>query len=65
MAERLTLRDQTTARLRTLLRSVSRIGWPRTDKDRAAVMISSLFLHIHPARVSSTVSVRRIRSASV
>jgi quinol-cytochrome oxidoreductase complex cytochrome b subunit len=31
---------------------VARIGWPRTDKDRAAVMISSLFLHIHPARVS-------------
>ena len=23
-----------------------------TDKDRAAAMISSLFLHIHPARVS-------------
>jgi quinol-cytochrome oxidoreductase complex cytochrome b subunit len=33
-------------------RSVFRIGWPRTDKDRAAVMISSFFLHIHPARVS-------------
>jgi quinol-cytochrome oxidoreductase complex cytochrome b subunit len=33
-------------------RSVFRIGWPRTDKDRAAVMISSLFLHVHPARVS-------------
>jgi quinol-cytochrome oxidoreductase complex cytochrome b subunit len=33
-------------------RSVWRIGWPRTDKDRAASMISSLFLHIHPARVS-------------
>jgi quinol-cytochrome oxidoreductase complex cytochrome b subunit len=33
-------------------RSISRIGWPRTDKDRAAAMISSLFLHIHPARVS-------------
>jgi quinol-cytochrome oxidoreductase complex cytochrome b subunit len=32
--------------------SVWRIGWPRTDKDRAAAMISSLFLHIHPARVS-------------
>jgi len=31
---------------------VWRIGWPRTDKDRAAVMISSFFLHIHPARVS-------------
>jgi quinol-cytochrome oxidoreductase complex cytochrome b subunit len=33
-------------------RSLWRIGWPATDKDRAAVMISSLFLHIHPARVS-------------
>jgi len=31
--------------------SVWRIGWPVTDKDRAAAMISSLFLHIHPARV--------------
>jgi quinol-cytochrome oxidoreductase complex cytochrome b subunit len=33
-------------------RSVYRVGWPATDKDRAAAMISSLFLHIHPARVS-------------
>jgi quinol-cytochrome oxidoreductase complex cytochrome b subunit len=33
-------------------RSVCRVGWPATDKDRAAAMISSLFLHIHPARVS-------------
>jgi quinol-cytochrome oxidoreductase complex cytochrome b subunit len=33
-------------------RSVCRVGWPMTDKDRAAAMISSLFLHIHPARVS-------------
>ncbi len=33
-------------------RSVSRIGWPRTDKDRAAAMISSFFLHIHSAKVS-------------
>ena len=33
-------------------RSVWRVGWPRTDKDRAAVMISSFFLHVHPARVS-------------
>jgi len=33
-------------------RSVSRVGWPVTDKDRAAAMISSLFLHIHAARVS-------------
>ncbi len=35
--------------------SIWRIGWPRTDKDRAAAMISSLFLHIHPARVSAHV----------
>jgi quinol-cytochrome oxidoreductase complex cytochrome b subunit len=33
-------------------RSLFRIGWPQTDKDRAAAMISSFFLHIHPARVS-------------
>jgi quinol-cytochrome oxidoreductase complex cytochrome b subunit len=33
-------------------RSVCRVGWPITDKDRAAAMISSLFLHIHAARVS-------------
>ena len=33
-------------------RSVWRVGWPATDKDRAAAMISSLFLHIHSARVS-------------
>jgi quinol-cytochrome oxidoreductase complex cytochrome b subunit len=32
-------------------RSVFRIGWPVTDKDRAAAMISSLFLHVHAARV--------------
>jgi quinol-cytochrome oxidoreductase complex cytochrome b subunit len=33
-------------------RSVWRIGWPVTDKDRAAAMISSVFLHVHAARVS-------------
>ena len=38
--------------LDSVRRSVWRIGWPSTDKDRAAAMISSLFLHIHPARVS-------------
>jgi quinol-cytochrome oxidoreductase complex cytochrome b subunit len=32
--------------------SIWRIGWPVTDKDRAAAMISSIFLHVHPARVS-------------
>ncbi len=39
-------------RFDAILRSVFRIGWPLTDKDRAAAMISSLFLHIHAARVS-------------
>ena len=34
-----------------LRRSAFRVGWPRTDKDRAAAMISSLFLHVHPAKV--------------
>jgi quinol-cytochrome oxidoreductase complex cytochrome b subunit len=38
--------------LDSVRRSIWRIGWPSTDKDRAAAMISSLFLHIHPARVS-------------
>jgi quinol-cytochrome oxidoreductase complex cytochrome b subunit len=36
----------------SIRRSVARVGWPVTDKDRAAAMISSLFLHIHAARVS-------------
>ncbi len=35
-----------------VVRSLFRIGWPATDKDRAAAMISSFFLHIHPARVA-------------
>jgi quinol-cytochrome oxidoreductase complex cytochrome b subunit len=39
----------------SIRRSVWRVGWPVTDKDRAAAMISSLFLHIHPARVSQHV----------
>jgi quinol-cytochrome oxidoreductase complex cytochrome b subunit len=46
------MRAWLTRRLGELRRSLFRIGWPRTDKDRAAVMISSLFLHVHPARVS-------------
>ena len=37
--------------LETARRSLFRIGWPRTDKDRAAVMISSLFLHVHLAQI--------------
>lgn len=36
---------------RTMRRSIFRVGWPRTDKDRAAAMISSFFLHVHPAKV--------------
>jgi quinol-cytochrome oxidoreductase complex cytochrome b subunit len=38
--------------LTAVRRSIWRIGWPVTDKDRAAAMISSVFLHIHAARVS-------------
>ena len=33
-------------------RSIFRVGWPRTDKDRAAAMISSFFLHVHSAKVN-------------
>lgn len=35
----------------TIGRSIFRVGWPQTDKERAATMISSLFLHVHPAKV--------------
>ncbi len=38
--------------LDAMRRSIWRVGWPVTDKDRSAVMISSFFLHLHPARVS-------------
>ena len=47
-----TLGQRTASWLNAVRRSVWRIGWPVTDKDRAAAMISSIFLHIHPARVS-------------
>jgi len=47
-----TLGQRTASWLNAVGRSVCRIGWPVTDKDRAAAMISSIFLHIHPARVS-------------
>jgi quinol-cytochrome oxidoreductase complex cytochrome b subunit len=47
-----TLTQRSRRWLEEVARSVWRIGWPRTDKDRAAAMISSFFLHIHPARVS-------------
>jgi len=33
--------------------SVFRVGWPRSERQRLAVMVSSFFLHIHPARVRS------------
>jgi len=46
------LAQRTVGWLGAIRRSVFRIGWPATDKDRAAAMISSFFLHIHPARVS-------------
>ncbi len=44
--------NRTVRWLDAVRRSAWRIGWPVTDKDRAAAMISSLFLHIHAARVS-------------
>jgi quinol-cytochrome oxidoreductase complex cytochrome b subunit len=47
-----TIGQRTASWLNAVGRSVWRIGWPVTDKDRAAAMISSVFLHIHPARVS-------------
>ncbi len=31
--------------------SVFRVGWPRSDRARSAAMVSSLLLHLHPARV--------------
>ena len=37
--------------IRTGWRTIFRVGWPRTDKDRAAAMISSFFLHVHSAKV--------------
>ena len=47
-----TLWKRTVTRSDAVRRSVMRVGWPATDKDRAAAMISSFFLHIHPARVN-------------
>ena len=52
MAQQLSMRRRLTGGLSDIGRSVWRVGWPVTDKDRAAAMISSLFLHIHPARVN-------------
>ncbi|HXY38834.1 MAG TPA: cytochrome b N-terminal domain-containing protein [Vicinamibacteria bacterium] len=37
--------------LRRLYRSVFRVGWPRTPKQRLSAMLSSLLLHLHPTRV--------------
>jgi quinol-cytochrome oxidoreductase complex cytochrome b subunit len=43
------------ARLRDsqLVRSIFRIGVPRNARDRVAVVFSSFFLHLHPAKVSA------------
>jgi len=38
-----------------LWRSVFRVGWPRTRPEREAAMLSSLVLHVHPARVREKV----------
>jgi quinol-cytochrome oxidoreductase complex cytochrome b subunit len=41
-------------------RSVFRIGIPRDARDRIAVILSSVFLHLHPARVSAaSIRIRR------
>lgn len=32
-------------------KSIFRVGWPKSDKERSAAMISSFFLHIHSATV--------------
>jgi quinol-cytochrome oxidoreductase complex cytochrome b subunit len=37
--------------LRQAWRSVFRVGWPASDRERAAAMVSSLALHLHPTRV--------------
>jgi quinol-cytochrome oxidoreductase complex cytochrome b subunit len=42
-----TLRDS------QVTRSVFRIGIPRSTRERAAVILSSFFLHLHPPRVSA------------
>jgi quinol-cytochrome oxidoreductase complex cytochrome b subunit len=41
--------------LTRLARSVFRIGWPRSRADRAAALLSSLVLHLHPSRVRARV----------
>jgi len=38
--------------LLNIYNSIFRIGWPKTDKERSAAMISSFFLHIHSATVN-------------
>jgi quinol-cytochrome oxidoreductase complex cytochrome b subunit len=39
------------ARLAHLRRSVFRVGWPRSSRQRTGAMLSSLFLHVQPPRV--------------
>jgi cytochrome b-561 len=44
-------RTDTASTVSAAWQSIFRVGWPRTDKDRAAAMISSFFLHVHSAKV--------------
>ena len=37
--------------LRAVRRSIFRVGWPKTGKEKSAAIISSFFLHIHSAKV--------------
>jgi quinol-cytochrome oxidoreductase complex cytochrome b subunit len=39
------------ATVERLYRSVFRTGWPRSQQQRLAAMLSSLVLHVHPTRV--------------
>ena len=49
-----TLRDS------QVVRSIFRIGIPRTARERVAVVLSSVFLHLHPTRVSAaSIRIRR------
>jgi quinol-cytochrome oxidoreductase complex cytochrome b subunit len=37
--------------LRAVRRSIFRVGWPKTGKEKSAAIISSFFLHVHSAKV--------------
>ena len=43
-----------------LYRSVFRVGVPDTDRKRMLVMLGSVFLHLHPVKLSRRVSTSRI-----